>query len=432
MTIASAIRNLPERSAPRGRRAAGAGGGGAWSLGALLVGRRQVRRERDAADARRSVVLIGAGARRAGCSARRTARSSPAPGVALVVLWMLPWGVWEDVFGQLSMDFTTWVVAGLMIVARRGVGDRLQRRSDPVRRVDGGASGASRGSRRSCASASPIRSPAASAPAPRSRCSRWSCSRSSRARRRPGRSCHAFSDAKTFGGGFDVRASTAGAAPIDNLPRRARTRRRASSRRTSRSSRASRSCPPRRRRSARAGRSRPTPCSASTRPSSNHTTFGLGALARGYADARAVWTAMAAGRDLAVVDPAVVPAARQLQLRRAARRLQGDRLLLRRRRLRPVPAARCATRRPAAECDADGDRRPGRHRAARDGGHLDVAGDARRRLPRARAADRALPVGRARRRSRMPRPRRSSRRSWRTAWRPSRSSTSSTRRPRRR
>ena len=29
---------------------------------------------------------------------------------------MLPWSIWESVFGQLSMDFSTWIVSGLMIV----------------------------------------------------------------------------------------------------------------------------------------------------------------------------------------------------------------------------------------------------------------------------------------------------------------------------
>ena len=39
-----------------------------------------------------------------------------ASGSAIVVLLMLPWSVWDAVFGTLAMDFTTWIVAGLMIV----------------------------------------------------------------------------------------------------------------------------------------------------------------------------------------------------------------------------------------------------------------------------------------------------------------------------
>jgi len=37
-------------------------------------------------------------------------------GLAIAVAMLLPWSVWESVFGQISMDFTTWVVAGLMTV----------------------------------------------------------------------------------------------------------------------------------------------------------------------------------------------------------------------------------------------------------------------------------------------------------------------------
>ena len=38
-----------------------------------------------------------------------------------------------------------------------------------------------------------------------------------------------------------------------------------------------------------------------------NTTFGLGAMARGYESAREVWTALADRRGLAVVDATVVP-----------------------------------------------------------------------------------------------------------------------------
>ena len=37
-------------------------------------------------------------------------------GLAIAVAMLLPWSVWEAVFGQISMNFTTWVVAGLMTV----------------------------------------------------------------------------------------------------------------------------------------------------------------------------------------------------------------------------------------------------------------------------------------------------------------------------
>jgi putative ABC transport system permease protein len=37
-------------------------------------------------------------------------------GGAIVVLLMLPWEWWDAVFGKLSMNFSTWIVAGLMII----------------------------------------------------------------------------------------------------------------------------------------------------------------------------------------------------------------------------------------------------------------------------------------------------------------------------
>ena len=37
-------------------------------------------------------------------------------GGAIVVALMLPWNLWEAVFGTLAMNFSTWIVAGLMII----------------------------------------------------------------------------------------------------------------------------------------------------------------------------------------------------------------------------------------------------------------------------------------------------------------------------
>src|SRR6185503_5277423 len=39
-----------------------------------------------------------------------------AGGLGIAVTMLLPWSTWESVFGEISMDFTTWVVAGLMTV----------------------------------------------------------------------------------------------------------------------------------------------------------------------------------------------------------------------------------------------------------------------------------------------------------------------------
>ena len=37
-------------------------------------------------------------------------------GLALIVLWMVPWRWYEVVFGELSMNFSTWIASGLMVV----------------------------------------------------------------------------------------------------------------------------------------------------------------------------------------------------------------------------------------------------------------------------------------------------------------------------
>ena len=112
MTIATAIRNLPEPPIVRTRRRVVVGGLG-LALGVLLVV--------GAGDAATPLMLgvslvvisLVPFARLVGIPDRATYTVA---GLAIVVLLMLPWSVWESVFGQLSMDFTTWIVSGLMIV----------------------------------------------------------------------------------------------------------------------------------------------------------------------------------------------------------------------------------------------------------------------------------------------------------------------------
>jgi putative ABC transport system permease protein len=108
MTVAAALRNLPEpvASTRRRRLAVALGGIGLGLLLALSGG--------SAGRATPlmlgiSLVLIGA------VPILRLARvpdrlAFTATGVAVVVLWMLPWSAWEAAFGKLSMDFSTWIV----------------------------------------------------------------------------------------------------------------------------------------------------------------------------------------------------------------------------------------------------------------------------------------------------------------------------------
>lgn len=114
MTISSAIRNLPETHVPKARRRWLAGGA-AVALGLLMaVG--------GASSSTATPLMLGVSVVLLGLVPILRAIHVPdrivytTVGLVVVVLWMLPWSVWEDVFGELSMDFSTWIVAGLIVV----------------------------------------------------------------------------------------------------------------------------------------------------------------------------------------------------------------------------------------------------------------------------------------------------------------------------
>jgi putative ABC transport system permease protein len=116
---------------------------------------------------------------------------------------------------------------------------------------------------------------------------------------------HAFQDVGAFGGGFDVRASTAAAAPIDDMSAALRTK---PALRSGIRAVASQSLLPLDARQVGTGRKgEPYPVRGLDDAFLAHTTFGLGAIARGYGSARDVWSALARQPGLAVVDSLVVP-----------------------------------------------------------------------------------------------------------------------------
>ena len=112
MTIATAIRNLPEPPIVRRRRRIVLGGLGVL-LGVLLV----LTAGNAATPLMLGVSLVIVSlvpfARLVGIPDRV---AYTVAGLVMVVVLMLPWSVWESVFGPLSMDFSTWIVSGLMIV----------------------------------------------------------------------------------------------------------------------------------------------------------------------------------------------------------------------------------------------------------------------------------------------------------------------------
>ena len=127
MTISTAIRNLRSRLL----RDAGEGSCSGLSCDRARRADDPEWRRGDPADARH---LARARWSRSAASAagvpERAAYTSC--GLAISVAMLLPWDIWESVFGQMSMDYSTWIVR-TDDGDRRGVGDGLQRRPHPPR-----------------------------------------------------------------------------------------------------------------------------------------------------------------------------------------------------------------------------------------------------------------------------------------------------------
>ena len=288
MTISSAIRNAPEPPAVHRRR---------WLLGTFGVIAGLLLFASGVAGSQATPLMLGLSlvlvsavplARMAGVPDRV---AFTAAGLAIVVMWMLPWTYWESVFGPLAMNFSTWIVAGLMVVV--GAVWTIMFNADLL------LDGTMRVFGRVRALAPILKISMAYPLAGRFRTGTTLAmftlvvftlvtgTASS------GSFIAAAANVDAIGGGFDVRSATAAAAPL--AIRRRRCRRSSAPRpRTSRwsgASRSSRSTPSRRER--RHCRVRTSPA-ASTRAFLEHTTFGLGAIATGYGSAREVWDALEA------------------------------------------------------------------------------------------------------------------------------------------
>jgi putative ABC transport system permease protein len=117
---------------------------------------------------------------------------------------------------------------------------------------------------------------------------------------------NAFNDLQAFGGGFDIRATSSPAQPIVNMPAAvARTAGLNRSDFTAISSESS--LPVKARQVGVAGKEASYVLNGADDTFLRHTTYKLAAHARGYASSRDVWNAIRTHRDLAVVDPLVVP-----------------------------------------------------------------------------------------------------------------------------
>ncbi len=300
MTIAAAIRNVPEPPVVRKRRRVVLGGLGIV-LGVLLA--------LGAGNAATplflgvSLVIFGLVpfARLVGVPDRI---AFTVAGLANVVFWMLPWSVTQWIFGPLSMDFSTWIVAGLMVVI--GAVWVIVYNADVLL----GAVMAVLGRIKALA---PLL--------------RMSMAYPLRSRFRTGTTLAMFTlvvftlvtgststgsfqaaldDVAVFGGGFDVRAGTGAVAPLGDL--RSALDERLGAR--------SRDFPVVGSQSVLAvdarqlGTGRPLEQYHVRGLDSSflqHTTFELGVMAHGYTSSREVWAALEREPGLAVVDSLVVP-----------------------------------------------------------------------------------------------------------------------------
>jgi putative ABC transport system permease protein len=299
MTISTAIRNLPEPPPPRRRR---------WLLPSLAIGFGSLLAVTAGGSATPlmlgiSLVVVGLVplARMAGAPDRLAFTLG---GLVIVVLWMLPWSVWEWVFGPLRMNFSTWIAAGLMVVV--GAVWTIVYNADVLVALVLRLAGRVRG-------LAPLL--------------RISMAYPLRARFRTGTTLAMFTlvvftlvtgtaangsfvsaldDVDAYGGGFTVRGGTGAAAPVDDM--------RAALATTPGIDAhafpvvASQSVLAVEARQLRTGRPEETYLVRGLDDAFlEHTTFGLGAIASGYSSAQEVWQALRERPGLAVVDSFVAP-----------------------------------------------------------------------------------------------------------------------------
>jgi putative ABC transport system permease protein len=301
MNIVTAIRNQPEPPARKGSRRHWLVGAVVSLLGVLLI---------VSGIGAENAITLGFGvsllvlglvpvAERAGVG-DRVART--AAGLALVVWFVLPVGSW--LFGDLKVDFSIFILSGLMIVV--GASWALMYNADILLRAAAGSLGRFQ-------RLAPVL--------------RMSIAYPLRNRFRTGVTLAMFTlvvftlvtgattttsfvngvnDLKSYGGGFDIRATVAPASPITDMPAALRTAPGIDSSDfrvvSSESFLPVKASQP--------GGGTPAKDYVVRGFDSaflTHTTYGLAARAKGYASDAQVWRAVNRGRGLAVVDASVVP-----------------------------------------------------------------------------------------------------------------------------
>ena len=302
MTISAAIRNLPEPPAPKRRRRLVLAGAG-LALGALLTFSGVSGDAATPAMMGISLMLVSLVPvlRVLGVSERIAYTSC---GLIIAVLLLLPWKVWEDVLGPLSMNFSTWIAAGLMIVVGAiwviifnadvllGIAMRIFgriRSLTPVLKISMAYPLANR-----------FRTGATLAMFTLVVFTLVTGVTSNSSFRQ------AFESVETFGGGFDVRASTGGSTPITDIDRALSETPGVPSGEIAVA--ASQSFLPIEATQAGTGRDFEPYAVRGLDPAFlEHTTFDFGKIAEGYGDAADVWRALATQPGLAIVDSTIAP-----------------------------------------------------------------------------------------------------------------------------
>jgi putative ABC transport system permease protein len=302
MTIATAIRNLPEPGTRHRRRRLVA------ALAVLLLG--VVLAVAGATGGQATPLMLGVSLvivasvplmRVAGVGERAAYTGG---GLALVVSLMLPWSVWEGVFGPLAMDFSTWIAAGLMIVI--GAVWTIVYNADVL------LPAATRILGRVGRLAPILKISMANPLAARFRTGTTLAMFTLvvftlvTGTITSGSFTSAFNNEDAFGGGFDVRGSTGSEAPIADMSAAIRTA--PGLRPSDFTAVGSQSVLAVDAVQLGTSRGPETYVARGLDPSFlDHTTFGLGAIARGYSSARQVWDAVRDHPGLAVVDSFIVP-----------------------------------------------------------------------------------------------------------------------------
>jgi putative ABC transport system permease protein len=302
MTISTAIRNLPEQATPRKRRR--------WLIGSFIVALGLLLAASGTAGGSATPLMLGIAIALAGLIpillalgvSERIAYT--AVGLAIVVLMLLPWTTWEAVFGELKMNFSTWIAVGLMIVV--GAVWLIIYSADALLGVVMATVGRIR-------ALTPVLRMAMAYPLT--------------SRFRTGATLamftlvvftlvtgtavsnsfvRAFDDVDKMGGGYDVRASTGATVPITDISTAvAEAPGLDENEFTAFGSQSVLAVE-----ATQVGTGRPFETYVARgldRAFLEHTTFELGAIAHGYGSAREVWDALAAHPGLAVVDSLVVP-----------------------------------------------------------------------------------------------------------------------------